>query len=334
MNEAQDQSGGGTGAMPEGWAELMSAHLDRTIDAEGSHRLDRLVATDPRCARDLARAALLHDAIAREVVAGEIGRDAARPSVAARIGRRVPLAAALALAAGLLLWVGLQPQSAVAAEGELARIAAASSPVRRVYLIEAGDGPSQRSAGRRKAEVRAPRAKPGINEAILHLGGPGCYVLERHGEDGETMITGSDGRRGWSVPARGAVRTSSNPSRFRGALPGEQHDLPFVDAADGFEELRRAYDIALGPAARVDGRATRSIVARRRADASRGPKDVAIEYDAETARVMRMTFDRLPQANGGPRTVTLELVTEHPLDPEFFRHESHHDRDRKVIAED
>jgi hypothetical protein len=49
---------------------------------------------------------------------------------------------------------------------------------------------------------------------------------------------------------------------------------------------------------------------------------------------MRMTFDRLPQANGGPRTVTLELVTEHPLDPEFFRHESHHDRDRKVIAED
>jgi hypothetical protein len=61
---------------------------------------------------------------------------------------------------------------------------------------------------------------------------------------------------------------------------------------------------------------------------------VAIEYDAETTRVMRMTFDRLPQANGGPRTVTLELVTEHPLDPEFFRHESHHDRDRKVIAED
>jgi hypothetical protein len=334
MSESTPPAGHGDEPMPDGWAELVSAHLDRTIDEQGAVRLDLLVADDPRCARDLARAAFLHDAIARELPAGEVGRSAARPGAIARIGRRVPVAAVLMIAAGLLLWVGLQPQPAAAAEGELARIAAASAPARRVYLIEAGNEPAQRPIGRRKPDLRTPRAKPGIDEAVLHLGGPGCYVLERRGDDGEPVVTGSDGRRSWSVPARGAVRTSMNPSRFRGGLPGEQHELPFVDPADGFGELSRAYDVSLGPVGMADGRTTRSIVAHRRPETPRGPKDVTIEYDAETARVLRMTFDRLPQANGGPRSVTLELVGEHPLDAAFFRHESHHDRGRKVIAED
>ena len=204
----------------------------------------------------------------------------------------------------------------------------------RVYAIEASDGPGVRPALRRRTDTRAARPGPGIDDAVLHLGAPGCYVLERRGPDGEETITGSDGERGWAVSARGAVRTSRNPARFRGALPGEQHDLPFVDPSEGFAQLRKSYDIALGRDGSHDGRTTRTIVAHRRPDVPRGPKDVTIEYDAETARVVRMTFDRLPQANGGPRTVTLELVGEHPLEAGFFGHESHHDRDRKVIAED
>lgn len=334
MSTDARRSGDFDDALPADLAALVAAHLDGTIDGAGRGRLESLVASDARCARELARTALLHDALARELVAGEAGRSAARPGALARLGRRAAVAASLMLAAGLLLWVGLQPRPAIAAEGELARLASAPTDTRRVYAIEASDVPGARPALRRRTDARAARPGPGIDDAVLHLGAPGCYVLERRGPDGEETVTGSDGEHGWVVSARGAVRTSRNPARFRGALPGEQHDLPFVDPSEGFAQLRKAYDIALGRDGSHDGRATRTIVALRRPDVPRGPKDVTIEYDALTARVVRMTFDRLPQANGGPRTVTLELIGEHPLEAGFFRHESHHDRDRKVIAED
>ena len=324
----------GDGGVPPDFDGLVAEHLDHDIDDDGRARLESLVSGDPRCARAMARAALLHDAIARELVAGELGRSAVHSGSIARLGRRAAVAAALLAAVGGMLWLGLSPRSAVAAERELSRIASVRADVRRVYRIDAGESGDRRGAERRKPDSRGARAKPGIDDALLHLGAPGCYVLERRDAEGQEAVTGCNGQSSWSITGRGAVRTSRSLTRFRGALPGEQHDLPFVDPSEGFARLQGAYDLSLGPSQLRDGREVRSIVAHRRADAARGPKDVTIEYDVESARVLRMEFDRLPQANGGPRSVTLELVGEHPLEPAYFSHEAHHDAGRKVISED
>ena len=147
-------------------------------------------------------------------------------------------------------------------------------------------------------------------------------------------MTDSDGVVAWSVPARGAVRVSRDPARFRGALPGQQHELPFVHPVEGIELLRKSYDLSLGRESVEDGRVVRAMVGVRRAGVQRGPKEFRLWYDPATAAVLRMELDRLPQANGGPRSVLFELVSESPLDPAFFAHDAHHGRDRTVKFED
>jgi hypothetical protein len=336
--------------VPEGWDELAAAFLDRTVDEAGRARLDALVASDPRCARELARAVLLHDAIARELTDGARGRSAARALAWTRTARRLAVAAALALAAGVGLWALVAERPAIAADAELRRLASAATGERREYLITAresdhpvgrrgaeriGDGASaaDRHVDRRNGQ-RGGRPRPSLDGARLILGTRGSYVLDRTDADGARVLTGSDGATSWAVPAAGAVRVSRNAARFRGGLPGEQHDLPFVDPADGADELRRAYDVSLAPDRLEGGRRIRTIVATRRADAARGPRDVTIEYDADTALVLRMTLDRLPQAGGGPRSVTLDLVGGAPAQPGYFSHAAHHGPERAVLAED
>ena len=127
------------GELPAGWGELVAAALDRTIDDAGRTRLSGLVATDPRCARDFARAAMLHDALSREIEAGSVGRGAARRVAVVGVLRRFAVAAVLLLAVGTLLWVGGDSRTALAAETELSRIAQAARTLRREYRITATD---------------------------------------------------------------------------------------------------------------------------------------------------------------------------------------------------
>jgi hypothetical protein len=322
--------------LPECWGELVAAALDGTISGPDRDRLDALVASDPRCARDLARAALLHDAISRELTAGEQGRGAARMEAWTRIGRRLAVAAVLAVAAGAALWAGLSSRAAVAADTELARLASATAGARRVYRITATEPehPADRRGTERRPAGRGARARPSIDGATLSLGARGAYVLERTDADGSRVVSGSDGASSWIVPARGPVRVSGNPGRFRGGLPGEQHELPFFDPADGIDELRAGYSVSLGAERVRDGLRIRTLIAHRRPDVPRGPRDVVIEYDADTALVHRMHLDRLPQAGGGPRAVTLELTDQSPLDASYFAHEAHHDPGRSVARDD
>ena len=321
------------------WAGLMHGMLDGTLDDAACARFAAEVAADPARAREFARVAMLHDAIEREMTAGAIGRSTARRSRWMFSVRRAAAAVAIAAAVGVLAFVGLRGSSANAAQAELARIASISPAGQRTYVIHAlRDDGRPRGREQRRAEPPSPRgaarAQPSIDEATLVVGTGGAYVLTRTGEDGRRTVSGSDGRLSWNVPERGAVRVSRDLQRFRGALPGEQHDLPFVDPKDGLDALMRSYDVVLGPAREIDGHAVRSIVATRRADVQRGPKGVELWYDPETAVIRRMELDRLPQAQGGPRAVVLELLDESPLDPRQFMHESHHDADRVVITED
>lgn len=315
--------------------DLMHAALDGTIDDAARARLDAAIAADRAVAREFARLSLLHDAIERELTAGAIGRQGALALRWRRRVRRWSAAAVLVFAVGILSWVGLRGSPAVAAEAELARIAASQPAMRRDFVIRAIDGEAPRGGDRRRGDARAGgKAKPTIDDAVLHVGPPGWYVLDRAAEDGSRVVTGSDGVVAWSVPARGVVRVSRNPARFRGALPGQQHELPFVHPVEGLELLRRSYDLSLGAASVERGRTVRAIIGVRRAGVQGGPKQFTLWYEPATAAVVRMELDRLPQANGGPRSVQLDLVSESPLDPAFFAHDAHHGRDRSVILED
>ena len=321
------------------WPGLMHGMLDGTLDDAARARFAAEVAADPARATEFARMAMLHDAIEREMTAGAVGRSTARRTRWMLFVQRAAAAVAIAAAVGLLAFVGLRGSDANAAHAELARIASMSPAGQRTYVIHAlRDDGRPRGREQRRAEPPSPRgaarAQPSIDEATLVVGTGGAYVLIRTGEDGRRTVSGSDGRLSWNVPERGAVRVSRDLQRFRGALPGEQHDLPFVDPKDGLDALMRSYDVVLGPAREIDGHAVRSIVATRRADVQRGPKGVELWYDPETAVIRRMELDRLPQAQGGPRAVVLELLDESPLDPRQFMHESHHDGDRLVIKED
>ena len=311
---------------------IMHRALDGAIGDAERAALDAAIAADPELARDFARLALLHDALERELTAGEVGRRGATALRWRAWARRLSAAAVLLFAVGVLAWIGLRGSPANAG-AELARIAASQQSVRRDFVIRSLDADQRRPADRRRADPRA-KPKPSIDDAVLHVGAPGSYVLERAGDDGSVTVTGSDGVVAWSVPPRGSVRVSRNPARFRGALPGQQHELPFVHPAEGFDLLARSYDLSLGKLSEIDGRSVRSIVGVRRAGVQRGPKEFRLWYDPATDAVLRMELDRLPQANGGPRSVQMDLVAEFPLDPSYFAHDAHHGRDRTVILED
>lgn len=323
--------------------ELVHATLDgEASDAERAE-LSRLVAADPGRAREFARAALLHDALDREFGAAAEGRASARRVHWAVRVRGLAAAAAVALAVGAVAFFATRGQPALAAGAEMERLAARAADSLRTYLIRADQQAPRdppRAADRRARPAaapdrgRPPRPKPSIDEAILHVGAPGSYVLVRTGADGTETVSGSDGRSAWSFAGTGPVRVARDPSRFRGALPGEQHGLAFVDPVDGLRELMRSYDVAFGEPGPEAAAGLRVIVATRRADVPRGPKSVRIAYDPVDATIVRMQLDRLPQANGGPRSVTLELVDRSPLDPAYFAHGAHHDAGRSVIKED
>ena len=71
----------------------------------------------------------------------------------------------------------------------------------------------------------------------------------------------------------------------------------------------------------------------RRSSAQGGPKDVWIWYEPETGQIRRMRMDRLPMARGGPRSITLDLISTDTLPDGFYSHEFHHERPRELIVE-
>lgn len=319
---------------------LLHRFLDDELSAEDRARVDARVATDPDFARDLARAALLHDELAREFTSGTLGRVSATRVLRPRRIVRTAAAAAVFVAIAAIAWSVLAGTPASAAHTELARIVARAARDRtyRIHVLADDAGP-HRNDPRRRDERDPAREVPanspdGIEGAMLHLRGASSWVLVRRSFDGVESATGSDGSTAWSVPEHGPVRVSSDPARFRGALPGEQHDLPFVDPRDGLAELERAYDLELVPASARDGATRAHLVATRKPGVGRGPKRVALEYDPDTAAVVRMTFERLPQAKGGPRALELVLVDENALAADFFTHVSHHTQGREVVRED
>lgn len=297
-------------------ARLIDRFLDGTLAADVEPQLRQRL-TEPAFADALARAVLLDDALRREWSVGDAPRREAvrltRSTSAA--GWSATIAALVAIV--VLLWSGM-PSSVASADELLARIAGRGRIGERAYRLSVVD---------RQTRDRS------LDGAVLHLGARGQYVLRRSEPDGSETISGSDGVRGWIIPSRGVVRVSANSRRFRGLLPGEQFDLPFLDPAEGLDDLAKRYDLQVTPAAPANHRPWTVIEATRRDGVRHGPKFVHLEVDPSTLRIERMVLDRLPQAKEGPRSVAFDRLPLEPLGSAYFDHAAHHAPERPVVVE-
>lgn len=303
--------------------ELIHAYLDDFLSDDEFDRLASQLTTDPELVDEFVAIAALHDHLQNDWCPITAVSPAQTRSPKARPDRRLvslAFAAAMLLAVGTVVWQAFGPSPASAALVQLQRIVAVSlQSADRTYSITAEDDAATTEPG-----------KPEIDGARLFVRMPNSYVLVRQYDDGTVFTTGCDGLQSWSIPPQGRVRVSPNVERFRGAVPGEQHAIAFLADIRDLEPFTRLYEVETGS---PNEQGLSCLRATRKPGQRGGPKTVDIYYDAATAVIERMTLDRLPQAKGGPRRLTMELISEEPLAKDFFRHESHHDTDREVIEE-
>jgi hypothetical protein len=327
---------------------LIHGYFDGLLSDEQFDELCAWLSRDQEHARRFAQAALLHDRLRNQFCAAALERDHRQP-----VPGRLPLvrsrwsrvafaaAAAAAILAVVLIWQEFHGGSARAAAAELKRlIQVVDRATDRTYLITAldqGDPEPPHAAEQKKRGG----AQPPIHGALLYTRGPGQYVLVRRFEDGAEFITGSDGQTSWACPPlkdgkKGNVRVSADPLRFRGPIPGQQHDIPFLDIRTNLDQLRDAYELTLLPARSVGdkGEQWSGIRGERRDPATGGPRQVEIWYLPHSGVIQEMRFDGLPRARGGPRSVRVELIDQHDLGPNFFEHTAHHGPERRVLSAD
>jgi hypothetical protein len=340
---------------------LAHSYLDGTLADGDRVRFEQLIASDDDAARELARLVLLHDALDREFTSGVLASQNARFDAhldadldtdldtnlnthvdqrqngratkrRAWLQRRVFVAATLLLAVGLA-WIFATTGRDASASDVLARIVEALRSGDRTYVLRAieGDGRMRRREAAFPLQEKRPPAP--IDGALVFLRNPASFVLVRRDAEGREVVSGSNGASAWIVPAEGPVRVSSDPARFRGALPGGRLDIPFIDPHADLSTLARNYDLVVQKPAPAAGRPDARIVATRRPDARGGPKEIEIDFDAKSALVRAIRLVNLPQAQGGPRAIEFELIDDAPLSDDFFQHTSHHAKDRAVLEE-
>lgn len=326
--------------------DLIDGYLDDALSEEQFAQLNSWISENPEHARLFARAALLHDRLRNQFRAkAELVDNMNAPAPNTRetkrlISQRWKGVALLISAAAIILVVffllqGFSGDSARAAQTELKRLIQVTERVSDcTYLITALDEGNPEDRPKKGGMLQPP-----INGAILHRRGPGQYVLVRKFADGSEFITGSDGKTSWSCPPAQAskkgpaVRISNDPLRFRGPVPGQQHNIPFLDIRTSLDQLREAYDLTMLPTKPgPDGNGEwKGIGAERREDVSGGPKHVEIWYVPATGVIQQMRFDGLPRAKGGPRSLLVELIDQRDLGPNFFEHTEHHGPERRVL---
>ena len=313
--------------------DLINGYLDETLSLEQHLALESWIRDNPEHAKQFIEATLLHDQLRSQMLAVQVMSELeSRPGPISRgsadFSSRVAVAIAFVAMLGLIFWIGRQSEltPALSASEELQRVIRSSEEtVDRTYVITA-------IATEGLPDVIPNRAAiPSINGAMLHVRGHDQYVLIRFDDQGTRFITGSNGETAWSVPPRGRVRISRDPSRFRGVVPGQQHAIPFIEMRGSLKQLEQSYDLALVSIS--EDESLRCMVATRKENTLGGPKRVTLWYDDTSGAIHRMLMERLPQARGGPRSVLLELIEQSDLGPDFFDHTSHHDTSRTVIEE-
>lgn len=167
--------------------------------------------------------------------------------------------------------------------------------------------------------------------AILHVRDARQFVLLRPIIEGGSRITGSDGVVNWDIIGDGPVKISRDLKRFRGGLPGDQQDAPFLDLAGHLTGLKSGYDIRLSVVPEEPSHAR--LTAVKKSGEVRGPHEMDFTFRRASGVIVALELRGLPRAKGGPETLHLALTGEAPLPADFFTHTPHHEPDRRVQDE-
>lgn len=258
-------------------------------------------------------------------------------SVETKTRRFAILTSALTIAAAVLMMFAIfgPHQTVSAAMASLEKVVeAAAKPFDRTYKVNVVEEyPRDKRPQNLTQEAWDREAKKQLDGATLYVRGADRYVMTVTLKSGEQRTSGSDGVQSWAFRENGPVRTSTDLSRFRGGVPGQQQDIPFFDVHALLSQLRTGYDVELGDEQRKLGvqESLVQLVGVRKSRDVRGPKQVEIWFDPDSGTVHEMLLDGLPRGGGGPKSVMLKLIDQSDLPVDFFSHESHHEPEREVI---
>jgi len=331
--------------------QLISGYCDESLTSDEERQLIDWINESQEHAQEFAKALLLHDRLRSEVGAMAATSQMAVPTPASLNSTRwnrwsrsltgLVSAAVAAAIAFVVIWKGIGESPASAAIVELNRIIAASAQsFDRTFRIEVeGGGQEKQSAKRPRPTERGRPPKPPMNGAILHIRDGRQFVLVRTEFDGRPFVTGSNGKTSWAVRPDGPVRSSTDLKRFSHDLPGHEHSIPLFNIQEGLEGLLEAYNVTLQTfeghrdARSSDGDPVQMIIADRKSKSYRGPSRVEIRYALQSGHIQQMRFVDMPYDKEPRLTLTMKLVEEQKLGPDFFDHDAHHAPDRRVEVE-
>ena len=248
------------------------------------------------------------------------------------------LTSALSIAAAaILMFVLLVPSNNVsAAMASLEKIvSAAAQPQDRTYNVRVVEEYSRDRRPRNLSpEAWDRESKKQLDGATLYVRGANQHVMTVMLKSGEKRTSGCDGTQSWAFRESGPVHISTDLNRFRGGVPGQQQDFPFLNIHAHLARLQTGYDIELRDQPTVaETDALTQLTCTRKSRDVRGPKQVEIWFDSDSGTVHEMLLDGLPRGGGGPKSVRLTLVDQSELPAGFFSHQTHHEPERRVIRE-
>lgn len=264
----------------------------------------------------------------------------ARPSGTGGRRRFAMLTSALTIAAAaLVMFVVFGPQQRVsAAMASLEKVLeAAAKPFDRTYLVHVVEEyPHDKKPNNLSQEAWDRESKKQIDGATLFVRGANQYVLTVMLRSGQNRTSGCDGQVSWAFREDGPVHVSTDLTRFRGGVPGQQQGMPFINIHAHISQLRSGYKVDLTDEQDVasDGTGLSQLVGIRKSRDVRGPKQIEIWFDAENGTVHKMLLNGLPRGRGGPKSVMLQLEDETNLGPPFFSHDAHHEPEKRIRYED
>lgn len=266
-------------------------------------------------------------------------RSAKTPTGFARNNQFVVVSSALSLTIALLvMFYFVSPyQNANAALASLQKVLKATrEPLDRTYVIRLLEEYSREKKPQRiSQEAWNVESVVDVDGALLFVRGVDQFVLSMPLRSGGTRTLGCDGETSWAFRDNGPVHVSNDLNRFRGALPGQQQDLPLINIFEHVNQLQSGYDVTLEEyASFLEGGVTLSKISGvRNSRDVRGPKQIELFFDSDTGVIHTIRLDGLPRGRGGPKSVLFELKDQSDLGEAFFSHVSHHDGQKEIREE-